>query len=108
MGNYDKLVMSPSLPVSKSGREAQRLSPGEESEKIWKALNSAMGMKPDQVARGRIDAKTSLRNRVTPREVTADAEAVAKYASLGHSRCIPSCNGKFFNLSFVLRLDFAS
>eukprot|EP00439_Symbiodinium_sp_Y106_P081621 s635_g20.t1 len=43
MGNYDKLVMS------------------EESEKIWKALNSAMGMKPDQV--------------------TADAEAVAKYAS---------------------------
>ncbi|CAE7727366.1 unnamed protein product [Symbiodinium sp. CCMP2456] len=43
MGNYDKLVMS------------------EESEKIWKALNTAMGMKPDQV--------------------TADAEAVAKYAS---------------------------
>jgi len=43
MGNYDKLVMS------------------EESEKIWKSLVVAIGMKPDQVS--------------------ADAEAAAKYAS---------------------------
>eukprot|EP00435_Cladocopium_sp_Y103_P073865 s192_g45.t1 len=43
MGNYDKLVMS------------------DESEKIWKSLVTAVGMKPDQVS--------------------ADAEAVAKYAS---------------------------
>ena len=37
-------------PASESGA-AGMVRPGEESEKIWKALNTAMGMKPDQVAR---------------------------------------------------------
>ncbi|CAJ1358553.1 unnamed protein product [Effrenium voratum] len=85
MGNYDKLVMS------------------EESEKIWKALVTAMGMKPDQVV---ADAETvaSYASSTSPADILKHMEGTEKASESKVGAAFESIRSSLYSITFSMGL----